>query len=175
MAMLRHHLDEEDGLPLEISKVIDETNSENRRRSWPWPSSIKQCSCNSRWAIFESLLFQIRFVSIIAGQTSPSFPYEKCLTATMQDPKVASTLFQLLDKADVIFISSPTGTGKSICIPAMCLHWLRKNGSRKKVCCTQPRVVAATSLAARAKAYYGALAGYDVRFQKGGDYHTDIW
>ncbi|MFH2130322.1 MAG: helicase-related protein, partial [bacterium] len=66
----------------------------------------------------------------------------------------------------VVVISGETGSGKTTQIPKMCLEIGR--GLRGKIGCTQPRRIAATSLAAQVSRELntetGAAVGYKIRF-----------
>jgi ATP-dependent helicase HrpA len=66
----------------------------------------------------------------------------------------------------VVIISGSTGSGKTTQIPKMCLE--AGFGKQKKIGCTQPRRVAAISVAQRIsdelKVSYGSLVGSKIRF-----------
>ncbi len=66
----------------------------------------------------------------------------------------------------VVVISGETGSGKTTQIPKMCLEMGR--GVQGRIACTQPRRIAATSLAAQVarelNAELGAAVGYRIRF-----------
>jgi ATP-dependent helicase HrpA len=71
----------------------------------------------------------------------------------------------------VVIIAGDTGSGKTTQLPKMCLEAGR--GSGKMIGCTQPRRIAATSIAARVTeelGEYGSLVGYKIRFSN----HTSI-
>lgn len=58
---------------------------------------------------------------------------------------------QLLDQCQCVLIEAETGSGKTTQIPQWCAEWLRLRDPNRKgiVCCTQPRRLAATSVARR--------------------------
>ena len=63
-----------------------------------------------------------------------------------------------------------TGSGKTTQIPQWCLEWVRENfPTRKGVGCTQPRRVAAMSVAQRVAeemdVQLGQEVGYSIRFE----------
>ncbi len=75
------------------------------------------------------------------------------------------TIIAAIRRNPVVVITGETGSGKSTQIPKMCLE----AGLRGKIGCTQPRRVAAVSLALRVAEELGeaveGLVGYQIRFQ----------
>ena len=75
-------------------------------------------------------------------------------------------IVRAIQKNPVVIISGETGCGKSTQIPKMCLEAGR--GSRGRIGCTQPRRIAAVTIAARIAAELGDPAGravgYKIRF-----------
>lgn len=76
----------------------------------------------------------------------------------------------------VLIVAGETGSGKTTQLPKMCLEAGR--GRRKIIGCTQPRRLAATSMAARLADELGpdgpALVGHKIRFQDRTDSRTRI-
>ncbi|KAM0671876.1 HrpA-like helicase [Ordospora colligata] len=80
-------------------------------------------------------------------------------------PPVSSVRHELMDAVknnQVLLVVGETGSGKSTQIPQYLYH--EGYGNAGVICCTQPRRVAAISLANGLKADLGALIGYSVRF-----------
>ncbi len=69
----------------------------------------------------------------------------------------------------VVIIAGQTGSGKTTQLPLFCLE-AGRGRDKKKIGCTQPRRIAATSLAARVasqlKAPLGSVTGYKIRFSE---------
>ncbi len=76
----------------------------------------------------------------------------------------------------VVIVTGETGSGKSTQIPKMCLGAGR--GSRRLIGCTQPRRIAAVTLAERVADELGSsgrrLVGYKIRFQDRTTRHTRV-
>merc|ERR1711990_376017 len=79
---------------------------------------------------------------------------------------------ELLHRHQVICLVGETGSGKTTQIPQWCVEYVRQNspvGSRKGVACTQPRRVAAMSVAQRVAdemdCILGQHVGYTIRFE----------
>ncbi len=75
-------------------------------------------------------------------------------------------IIEAIRRHQVVIIAGDTGSGKSTQLPKMCLEvgW----GKKKMIGCTQPRRLAATSVAARVRdelAELGHLVGYKIRFR----------
>ncbi|XP_053203203.1 putative pre-mRNA-splicing factor ATP-dependent RNA helicase PRP1 isoform X2 [Panonychus citri] len=77
--------------------------------------------------------------------------------------------FDLLDKNQILVLVGETGSGKTTQIPQWCVDYLRENNKKIGVACTQPRRVAAMSVATRVAeevdVALGAEVGYSVRFE----------
>ncbi|MDA8164160.1 MAG: ATP-dependent RNA helicase HrpA, partial [Desulfobacteraceae bacterium] len=77
------------------------------------------------------------------------------------------TIMQALQENRVIVVAGETGSGKTTQLPKMCLA--AGLGQKRLIGCTQPRRLAATSVAARVREELGAegagLVGYKIRFQ----------
>jgi len=75
---------------------------------------------------------------------------------------------ELLSKFQTIVLVGETGSGKTTQIPQWCVEFARSTGSRS-VSCTQPRRVAAMSVAQRVSeemdVALGAEVGYSIRFE----------
>ncbi|XP_043191366.1 putative pre-mRNA-splicing factor ATP-dependent RNA helicase PRP1 [Amphibalanus amphitrite] len=75
---------------------------------------------------------------------------------------------ELMDNHQKIVLVGETGSGKTTQIPQWCVHWARAKG-KKGVACTQPRRVAAMSVAQRVSeemdVAIGQEVGYSIRFE----------
>lgn len=75
---------------------------------------------------------------------------------------------ELMDKYQSIVLVGETGSGKTTQIPQWCVHWSRSR-SKRSVACTQPRRVAAMSVAQRVSeemdVAIGQEVGYSIRFE----------
>jgi len=90
-----------------------------------------------------------------------SISYPEVLPITSEKERIIETIRQ----HQVVIIAGDTGSGKSTQIPKMCLAAGR--GEKKLIGCTQPRRLAATSVAARVREELGPLShlvGYQIRF-----------
>ncbi|HEY5936736.1 MAG TPA: ATP-dependent RNA helicase HrpA, partial [Kofleriaceae bacterium] len=89
-----------------------------------------------------------------------SFPPELPITARVLDIATA------IDAHQVIIVAGETGSGKTTQLPKICLAMGR--GTNGQIGCTQPRRIAATSVAARVAQELdtplGEVVGYKVRF-----------
>ena len=76
-------------------------------------------------------------------------------------------IIETIAKHDVVIISGDTGSGKTTQLPKMCLEAGR--GQKKIIGCTQPRRIAAITVAERVAQElgrkYGYLVGHKIRFQ----------
>lgn len=77
--------------------------------------------------------------------------------------------FEYLGSHQILVLVGETGSGKTTQIPQWCVELLRKKGGRRGVACTQPRRVAAMSVAARVAeemdVAIGQEVGYSIRFE----------
>jgi ATP-dependent helicase HrpA len=90
-----------------------------------------------------------------------SITYPEVLPITSEKERIIETIRH----HQVVVIAGDTGSGKSTQIPKMCLEAGR--GVKKLIGCTQPRRLAATSVAARVREELGPLSylvGYKIRF-----------
>ncbi|HEY0992693.1 MAG TPA: ATP-dependent RNA helicase HrpA, partial [Kofleriaceae bacterium] len=89
-----------------------------------------------------------------------AFPGELPITARLVD------IVNAIDTHPVVIVAGETGSGKTTQLPKMCLAMGR--GVRGQIGCTQPRRIAATSVAARVayelQSELGDVVGYKVRF-----------
>jgi ATP-dependent helicase HrpA len=96
----------------------------------------------------------------LTGKPSPSYA-EQLPIFTAKD-----TIVQAIREVQVVIISGETGSGKSTQIPKMCLE--AGQGVAGKIGCTQPRRIAATSIAHRIAEelgeQIGRSVGYKIRF-----------
>ncbi|XP_060560952.1 ATP-dependent RNA helicase DHX15 homolog [Ruditapes philippinarum] len=76
---------------------------------------------------------------------------------------------QMFNKHQTLVLLAETGSGKTTQIPQWCLDWLRLRCNKKGVACTQPRRVAAMSVAQRVSEEMdvglGQEVGYSIRFE----------
>jgi ATP-dependent helicase HrpA len=76
-------------------------------------------------------------------------------------------IIELIQASQVIVIAGDTGSGKTTQLPKMCLE--AGLGSKKIIGCTQPRRIAATTVAARVQEELGSrgreLVGWKIRFR----------
>jgi len=83
----------------------------------------------------------------------------------------------LLEKNPVIVVAGETGSGKTTQLPKLCLRMFKGDPS-KKIGHTQPRRIAARTVAARIaeelKTPLGTTVGYKIRFQDRTHVHTQI-
>jgi len=90
-----------------------------------------------------------------------NYPDELPITAHRDE------IIEAISNHNVVIISGDTGSGKTTQLPKMCLEAGR--GRRKMVGCTQPRRIAATTVAARVAEELGekfeGLVGHKIRFQ----------
>lgn len=100
-------------------------------------------------------------------QPLPAFPlpalnYPEELPITARKDEIVAAIRE----HPVVVITGATGSGKSTQLPKMCLEAGR--GVRGRIACTQPRRIAATTVAARVAEELGAageaLVGYKIRF-----------
>ena len=77
--------------------------------------------------------------------------------------------FDLLSKNQVLVLVGETGSGKTTQIPQWCVEFTKNLGVKKGVSCTQPRRVAAMSVAQRVAdemdVTLGQEVGYSIRFE----------
>lgn len=77
--------------------------------------------------------------------------------------------FNLLDHNQTLVLVGETGSGKTTQIPQWCVEYCRNNGKKIGVACTQPRRVAAMSVATRVAeemdVQLGQEVGYTIRFE----------
>jgi len=82
---------------------------------------------------------------------------------------IVSSFFDLLANNQIIVLVGETGSGKTTQIPQWSVEYVRKLGVNKKVACTQPRRVAAMSVAQRVAdemdVPLGQEVGYTIRFE----------
>ncbi|KAK7110190.1 hypothetical protein V1264_014108 [Littorina saxatilis] len=75
----------------------------------------------------------------------------------------------MVSKHQIIVLVGETGSGKTTQIPQWCLEWVRARYPKKAVACTQPRRVAAMSVAQRVAeemdVCLGQEVGYSIRFE----------
>ncbi|KAH9520360.1 Pre-mRNA-splicing factor ATP-dependent RNA helicase dhx15 [Bulinus truncatus] len=75
----------------------------------------------------------------------------------------------MVTKHQTIVLVGETGSGKTTQIPQWCLEWVRARNPKKGVACTQPRRVAAMSVAQRVSeemdVCLGQEVGYSIRFE----------
>lgn len=93
--------------------------------------------------------------------------YKKRMTLPVTEFK--ETFSKKLNANQIIVLVGETGSGKTTQIPQWCLEWAMSNCEKKGVACTQPRRVAAMSVAARVAeeldVTLGQEVGYSIRFE----------
>ncbi|RNA28245.1 pre-mRNA-splicing factor ATP-dependent RNA helicase DHX15 [Brachionus plicatilis] len=102
-----------------------------------------------------------------------SIKYYDILKKRMQLPvwEYKQAFMTTLSKNQVTVLVGETGSGKTTQIPQCCVEWVKEFASNKKqgVACTQPRRVAAMSVAARVAdemdVALGQEVGYSIRFE----------
>jgi len=76
---------------------------------------------------------------------------------------------EIMNKNQIMVLVGETGSGKTTQIPQWCLEWVRARYAKKCVACTQPRRVAAMSVAQRVAEEMdvglGQEVGYSIRFE----------
>ncbi len=76
---------------------------------------------------------------------------------------------ELIDNSQIIVLVGETGSGKTTQIPQWCVEYCRNKGIKIGVACTQPRRVAAMSVATRVAeemdVVLGQEVGYSIRFE----------
>jgi len=86
-------------------------------------------------------------------------------------------LLKAVDENQIVVVEGETGSGKTTQIPQFLVHALHSTPG-KEVACTQPRRVAATSIAARVAeemdVQLGKEVGYTIRFEDVSDPHTTV-
>jgi len=93
-------------------------------------------------------------------QLQKSYPKNLPVVAQRQQ------IVEAIRKYPVVVIAGDTGSGKTTQLPKMCLE--AGQGKKMKIGCTQPRRIAAVSVAARVAEELGGLgylAGYKIRFR----------
>jgi ATP-dependent helicase HrpA len=85
-------------------------------------------------------------------------------------------IIEAIDRNNIVIISGETGSGKTTQLPKMCLEAGR--GLKKMIGCTQPRRIAAITVAARVAEELGenfnGLVGHKIRFQDNTSKNTRI-
>jgi ATP-dependent helicase HrpA len=106
------------------------------------------------------------------AQSLPALEYDDILPITAR----REDLIKAIQKHQVLVVAGDTGSGKSTQLPKICLEAGR--GQRGLIGCTQPRRLAARSVAARVaeemKAELGQLVGFQVRFTDRSDQRSLI-
>ncbi|MBU3914015.1 AAA family ATPase, partial [bacterium] len=101
-----------------------------------------------------------RVISRQSSIPALNYPAELPITSKLSD------IVHTIQNNQVIVITGETGSGKTTQIPKMCLEAGR--GIFGKICCTQPRRIAATSLAEQVakelKTDLGEVIGFKIRF-----------
>ena len=93
--------------------------------------------------------------------------YRKRLQLPVWEHKVK--FIEALDNNQIMVLVGETGSGKTTQIPQWCVEYCRNNNKKIGVACTQPRRVAAMSVAARVAdemdVQLGQEVGYTIRFE----------
>ena len=108
--------------------------------------------------------------------TLSSNPHQITYPQSLPIVEYKQVIIETIQKHQVVIIEGETGSGKTTQIPKMCLEGGR--GVAGKIGCTQPRRVAAISIAQRLAeelhSQVGELVGYTIRFSKKQTRHTTI-
>ena len=92
----------------------------------------------------------------------PALKYSKSLPIVEKKEEI----LEAIRSHQVVIVTGETGSGKTTQIPKFCLEAGR--GQSRKIACTQPRRIAATSMAQRVadetETSLGTLIGYKIRF-----------
>lgn len=87
-------------------------------------------------------------------------------------------ILDAMRSSQAVVVVGETGSGKTTQLPKMALELAEEGGRKRRIGCTQPRRLAATSVARRVaeemKAQEGGLVGYQVRFAEKVGKHTRI-
>lgn len=87
--------------------------------------------------------------------------------AALPSRKTRLDILDLINNNQVLILTGETGCGKSTQIPQFCLEHAANHGLDCRIVCTQPRRLAATSIAQRVSqetgTQLGSLVGYNVR------------
>lgn len=100
-----------------------------------------------------------------------SAKYKTILAKRQQLPvwEYKEQFIKLFNENQIIVLVGETGSGKTTQIPQWCMDVIRKTYPGKAVACTQPRRVAAMSVAARVAdeldVKLGEEVGYSIRFE----------
>lgn len=124
---------------------------------------------------FIAIVF-LPFLTSLSAFLLPGLPYSQryfdIFRKRIQLPvwEYKEKFFQVLTDNQVTVLVGETGSGKTTQIPQWCLEWLKSRySSRKCVACTQPRRVAAMSVAQRVSeemdCQLGNQVGYSIRFE----------
>ncbi|XP_071947736.1 putative pre-mRNA-splicing factor ATP-dependent RNA helicase PRP1 [Antedon mediterranea] len=134
----------------------------NSSRSSSFTSAVAKIPAIKQMAInpFTGLPFTPRYHTILAKRVLlPVFEYK-------------DKFMEMLDKYQVTVLVGETGSGKTTQIPQWCLEYVRVKyalANKKGVACTQPRRVAAMSVAQRVAdemdIMIGNEVGYSIRFE----------
>jgi len=85
-------------------------------------------------------------------------------------------IIEAINRNNIVIISGETGSGKTTQLPKMCLE--ARRGLKKMIGCTQPRRIAAITVASRVADELGenfnSLVGYKIRFQDSTSKNTRI-
>lgn len=106
---------------------------------------------------FTGLPFTPRYLQLLVKRkTLPVWEYKE-------------KFIEIMNKHQTLVLVGETGSGKTTQIPQWCLDWVRCRYNKKGVACTQPRRVAAMSVAQRVSEEMdvglGQEVGYSIRFE----------
>ena len=97
--------------------------------------------------------------------------YHNLLQKRIQLPvwEYREKFIEIVNANQFLVLVGETGSGKTTQIPQWCLEWVKARYQKRGVACTQPRRVAAMSVAARVAeemdVAIGAEVGYSIRFE----------
>ena len=140
------------------------------QRDWSWAQrqkfkSKKEKNNNKKQDLKDKIKKRLELSSKIV-ETRRQQIFKAQVSAQLPIAEHTDTLIKAIQENQVVIVAGATGSGKSTQIPKLCLSAGR--GVRGLIGCTQPRRIAARSVAVRVaeelQVEMGALVGYQVRF-----------
>lgn len=92
--------------------------------------------------------------------------------------KYKETFFKLINDSNTVLVVGETGSGKTTQIPKWCMEYCHETDRNLSVACTQPRRIAAITVATRVASEMGKTlgqeVGYSVRFENNSSNKTKL-